>query len=505
MNISLIFIFSISLFTFWCVYIFFGKQFALDYPNSRKHHQRAMPQIGGLIFGPLFLFFIGWFELAPYWYIIGGIISILIGAFDDICYVPWQFKLLVQLLLVAFLTYTFWDRFNQISFYNYTFTLNPLMLVTIFVIWFVGIYNAVNLLDGLDGLAGGFIFVLLLGIAASGSGNFFQINGMFALIILSFLVFNQRPAKLFMGDAGSLFLGFHIAVLPLLFSDANITRSTVIMTPFVLLSSYLIADTSRVFFTRLANKKSPMTPDTIHFHHLILQQSGSYLAATGSIHFTTLLSVIVAIFSFELSLSSNVMLAHLTLLMLFILIPPVKIYMPFLTQIIKPLYIWQKSDHSRKPLLIRTLFILLMFLGLIFSFFVYYDLSAIYDRYHLLGLGLLLFFCLFNIRDKMTMYVIQLTLIILFVEIASIIEFGILTKLFTALLSVSYFIFTLERRNGCKISNFSTLDLLMIQISFGGIIISILGFPISSWFFITMFAIWFSSRFIFYRTFYSYS
>jgi len=372
MFLSTIFIFSISLSVCWGIYVLLGKQYALDYPDSRKHHEDAVPQIGGLVFGPLFLFILGWFELVPYWYIIGGGVSILLGAIDDKFFVPWQLKLLIQLIIASYLSYIFWGCFNEIYFYNYTFTLNPILLLFVFLIWFIGIYNAVNLLDGLDGLAGGFIFLLSLGITISGSNQFFEINGIFSLVILSFLVFNQRPAKIFMGDAGSLFLGFHMATLPLLFSDISGSLYSLNMTPFVLLSFFLIADTSRVFFTRLATKSSPMTADTIHFHHLVLQQSGSYLTATGSIFITTLMSVIVAIFSFEFTFSSNIMLGHLSLLLLFILMPPVKVYMPFLTQVVKPLYSWQSRTNSNKPLLIRTLFIMILFVFLILSFLIYY-------------------------------------------------------------------------------------------------------------------------------------
>ena len=76
-------------------------------------------------------------------------------------------------------------------------------------------------------------------------------------------------------------------------------------TPFVLLATYLVAATTRVFFTRLAVKKNPMTADTIHFHHVILQESGSYLASTGSIYFVTLMTALFAAFSFNNQLSNN--------------------------------------------------------------------------------------------------------------------------------------------------------------------------------------------------------
>ena len=103
---------------------------------------------------------------------------------------------LYSILLAAYLVFLFWGRFDTIVFYNMSIPISPLVLLAVFIIWFVGIYNAVNLLDGLDGLAGGFMFILLAGLAVSGTGEFFQLNGIFTLVLLSFLTFNQRPSNI---------------------------------------------------------------------------------------------------------------------------------------------------------------------------------------------------------------------------------------------------------------------------------------------------------------------
>ena len=481
-----------------------GQKYALDHPDIRKQHMGAVPQIGGLIFGPLLLFIAWWSGLVPQWYIVGGGVSILLGTIDDNRNVPWQIKFTIQLALVAYISMLFWGRFEAITFYNLSFTMSQIGLLFIFLFWFTGIYNAVNLLDGLDGLAGGFMLLLCLGLGLSGSGSFATLNLMFSVILLGFLVFNQRPAKLFMGDAGSLFLGFHTAVLPLLFFGNTPAISSLNMTPFVLLVSYLIADTSRVFFTRLVSNKSPMTADTIHFHHLILQQSGSYLSSIGSILFITLLSVIGAVFSFHLELSINVMLVHLGLLLLFILTPPVQTYVPIITTAIGPLYNWQKSQHVSSPFLLRTIFMAALVIGSIFSLSLYCNLSII-NWQHGLAIILLLISIFIYRKDQMAKYVIQLGIVLLFTELYWGIELGIFTKLFTIFLLLSYLIFTLEKRTGCNISKFSTLDLLLILITFGGVTLALLGFPISIWFFLTMFSLWFGLSFLLHRTIYFFS
>jgi hypothetical protein len=273
------------------------------------------------------------------------------------------------------------------------------------------------------------------------------------------------------------------------------------MTPFVLISFFLIADTSRVFFTRLASKKSPMTPDTIHFHHLILQQSGSYLAATSSIYFTTLISVITAVLSFNYSLSSNIMLIHLSLIMIFILVPPVKVYMPFLTQLVRPLYNWQKISNLEKPSLFRTIFMELIFIVLIISLFLNSNFSNLISWGDLSAILLLIIFLFLNRNDIIAMYVLQITTIFFIIDLKWNVEIDIFTKLFSLFQLVSYIIFTLERRKGCAISKFSSIDLLLLICISGGIFLSIVSYSISFWLLIVIFAVWFSIRFIFYRAF----
>jgi len=501
MAIPFILIFSISMIITWVIFQLFGESHALDRPNPRKHHRVFIPQIGGLVFGPLVLFITWWSGLAPQWYIVGGVVSILLGAVDDSLHVPWQIKFTVQLALAAYISIMFWGRFDTITFYNLSFSITQIGLLLIFFIWFIGIYNAVNLLDGLDGLAGGFMLLLCLGLGLSGLNDFAQFNLFFAVILLGFLVFNQRPAKLFMGDAGSLFLGFHTAVLPLLFLESTPVVNTLTMTPFVLLVSYLVADTSRVFFTRLGADNNPMTADTIHFHHLVIQQSGSYLSSIGSIFFITLFSVIGTVFSFHLELSTNVMLAHLALLLFFILTPPVQTYVPFITNAIGPLYNWQKDQHVSSPFFLRTIFMAALLIGLITSLYYYCNLSIITWQ-HGLAIILLLIFIFFYRKDKIPIYVIQLGLVLLFSEIYWNTELGTFTKLFTAFLLISYLVFTLEKRNGCNIRKFSTLDLLMILTTLGGVILTLLDLSLSIWFFLTMFSLWFGTAFILRRTIY---
>ena len=121
MSFSPILLFSVSVIITHIVFQLIGKSYALDHPDTRKHHGDSIPQIGGLVFGLLLLLITWWLGLAPDWYLLGGLISILLGAADDIRHVPWQVKLMVQLFLAAYIASIFWGSFDFITFYNYSF------------------------------------------------------------------------------------------------------------------------------------------------------------------------------------------------------------------------------------------------------------------------------------------------------------------------------------------------------------------------------------------------
>jgi len=150
--IKLYLLFSCVLLLTFIVYKLSGHKYSLDLPDARKHHERAVPQIGGIVFGSLFLFLTWWSDLAPQWYLVGGGVSILLGAIDDNFNLSWPVKLFVQLILAIYLTYLFWGKFSHLSFYGYEIAVSQPILLILFLFWFVGIYNAVNLIDGLDGL-----------------------------------------------------------------------------------------------------------------------------------------------------------------------------------------------------------------------------------------------------------------------------------------------------------------------------------------------------------------
>ena len=146
----MIFYFSISIIIIFFLHRIIGRFYALDRPNLRKRHLDAIPQIGGIDFGPIMIFNAWWLGLVSSWYVIGGLITILLGMVDDLYHVPWKIKFVTQMSLALYIASIFWGSFDTIIFYNYAIPITQVLLLVLFLFWCIGIYNAVNLLDGLD-------------------------------------------------------------------------------------------------------------------------------------------------------------------------------------------------------------------------------------------------------------------------------------------------------------------------------------------------------------------
>ncbi len=260
---------------------------ATDQPNQRKVHQKIMPRLGGLAIFISFL--IGVLLIQPddsylvsvlnlsgsgihLPIILGSIIIILTGAFDDVKEISPRVKLLGQ-IIAALIVVVVGDL--RLEFINLPFggELNfGFLSIPITMIWIIGITNAINLIDGLDGLAAGVSTIALFTIAgmAYTMGNSYVM--IMALILavssLGFLLYNFHPAKIFMGDTGALFLGYMIAVLSLLGFKGVTFVSLVIP---VIILGVPISDTLFAIVRRLVNKQPLSAPDKSHLHHCLLR------------------------------------------------------------------------------------------------------------------------------------------------------------------------------------------------------------------------------------------
>jgi UDP-GlcNAc:undecaprenyl-phosphate/decaprenyl-phosphate GlcNAc-1-phosphate transferase len=265
---------------------------ATDKPNHRKVHQKIMPRLGGLAIYISFL--IGILIIQPdanyhlpllnpnthihLAIILGSIIIILTGAFDDVKEISPKVKLLGQ-ILASFIVVVLGDL--RVDFINLPFgggQLNfGIMSIPITMVWIIGITNAINLIDGLDGLAAGVSSIALFTIA----GMAYMMGNPYVMVValiaavstLGFLLYNFHPAKIFMGDTGALFLGFLIGVLSLL-GFKNVTFISLIIP--VIILGVPISDTFFAIIRRLVNKQPLSAPDKSHLHHCLLRAGYSH-------------------------------------------------------------------------------------------------------------------------------------------------------------------------------------------------------------------------------------
>ncbi|WP_414491284.1 glycosyltransferase family 4 protein [Sutcliffiella horikoshii] len=252
-----------------------------DKPNERKVHQKLMPRLGGLaIFIGLFLGYIisdlSEYHISSISFAL--IIIVLTGFLDDLFQIsPWK-KLFGQILatliviqsglLIEFLNIPFFGTVQLLDYWSYIFTF----------LWIIGITNAVNLIDGLDGLAAGVSCVIIITILGSAISNEKVLISTLAVMVLGstlgFLPYNFNPAKIFMGDTGSLLLGFSIAIISLLGLYKSVALFNITIT--VLILGVPVIDTVLAIIRRLINRKPITQPDKKHLHHQILSLGFSH-------------------------------------------------------------------------------------------------------------------------------------------------------------------------------------------------------------------------------------
>lgn len=254
------------------------KMGATDKPNQRKVHYKIMPRLGGLAI--YISFVIGIIIARPEYplvntlsaIMVGSTIIIITGIFDDIFDISPKVKFLGQ--LVAAFVVVFWGGV-QVQFINLPFTDGILEFgffsIPITILWIVGITNAINFIDGLDGLAAGVSSIALITISAMAVLFGDPFVATIAAIVLAstvgFLFYNFYPAKIFMGDTGALFLGFMISVLSLLGFKHVAFVSFII--PIIILG-VPISDTFFAILRRILNKTPISAPDKSHLHHCLL-------------------------------------------------------------------------------------------------------------------------------------------------------------------------------------------------------------------------------------------
>lgn len=297
-----------------------------DTYNTRKVHSTPIPRLGGLAFMPSIAFatcivmalrsvlrfkiphaYINPLSIELPFLIAGAFLIFLIGLADDLIGVDYKKKFILQFVCALFIICSGLYLDSLYGLFGLHTIPAPIgIFLTVLII--LAIINSFNLIDGVDGLCSGLSIIALSALTL-----WFWYNELFTYafigastvgIVTAFFIFNVSPLrkKIFMGDGGSLILGYFIAFLGMKFITLNVCSSNfdTFSAPVLLLSMIFVPtfDCIRVFFDRIKSKKSPFYPDKTHIHHYFLKMGYSHLQSTGLI---LAIALTVIIINFALS------------------------------------------------------------------------------------------------------------------------------------------------------------------------------------------------------------
>ena len=255
---------------------------AVDKPDERKVHKVPIPRIGGLGIYVSFIVAIAFYAFSSYidhetlhqivGLIVSGSLIVALGLVDDYKNLPAKIKLLGQVLAATVLVVGFNVRIDFITdpLGDYIYLEWVAIPATIF--WLVGLTNTINLIDGLDGLAAGVssiasVTILLVALKQ----NFFIVTILTAALAgaaVGFLFYNSNPARIFMGDSGSMFLGFMLAGISVI-GAVKSTATIALIVP-ILALGLPIFDTAFAIVRRYRGGRPIFQPDKGHLHHRLL-------------------------------------------------------------------------------------------------------------------------------------------------------------------------------------------------------------------------------------------
>jgi UDP-GlcNAc:undecaprenyl-phosphate GlcNAc-1-phosphate transferase len=246
----------------------------IDQPGGRKVHTVPIPRVGGVAMTiGIFIAALGTIELHAQdrWFLVGAAILVVFGVMDDRFDLDYRIKLIGQFLAVGVVVIAGGVQVRTIVVDDWV-ILPQWVSLPLTICFLVVVTNAINLADGLDGLAGGTMFLCLCAVAILSSFSA-QVTGAalalaFAGAVLGFLRFNTYPASVFMGDAGSQLLGFTVGVLSVRATQGETSQISAAIP--VLLLAVPILDTLSVMVQRVSEGRSPFSPDKNHIHHKLL-------------------------------------------------------------------------------------------------------------------------------------------------------------------------------------------------------------------------------------------
>lgn len=299
--------FILSVVTEFFVIRFCHKHSLYDSLGSRKIHTGNIPRLGGIAIAVSF--FLGFIlysffrhqgvETSYFFLLASGLIIFVVGVVDDLIELSAKKKLFAQLVATIILVVGGF-KFNRI--FVFDLEQNAFLLVFSYLVtfvWIVGVINAYNLIDGLDGLCGSITFVTFITYGFIYYRTVPRVAAVFFILaaaILGFLVFNWPPAKVFMGDNGSTFLGFSVVAFALYTEqDVNTSMTVYEFTKILVLlnlTAIPVTDTLAAVWRRTRDHRPIMSPDKSHIHHKLLNIGFS---KTGVLYLLLSIQILVCI------------------------------------------------------------------------------------------------------------------------------------------------------------------------------------------------------------------
>ncbi len=261
--------------------------------TDRKVHRRVTPRFGGvgifISFITAILFLLYHFISVNYThhyiiFILSVVLMFILGLVDDISNLKAKNKFFIQFLVSFFLVINKVIYIDNLHGLFGIYELHAIFSIFISTFSIIFIINSYNLIDGIDGLSGilGVLFMVLFIIVFYNSGSFTNIYICVPVIgaIIGFLSFNKSPAKIFMGDSGTMFIGIILAFMAIkvanLSIDSDATKNPVFAISIIF---YPVMDAMRVFIKRLIKGRTPFSPDKDHLHHHLLKANLSHMQA----------------------------------------------------------------------------------------------------------------------------------------------------------------------------------------------------------------------------------
>lgn len=289
----------------------------VDRPDERRIHKEPIPRLGGiavivsviftvLSFTTLILLFDPEFFKVKYFkydflQIIGILFALfiitLVGIMDDLFDIQAKIKLLFQFICANILYFTGSKITFLSSFTSYPVFVGDFLSYVLTVLWIVGLTNAINLIDGMDGALAGIsaITSFTLGLLAIIQGQTVLAVFVFTLggSLLGFLRYNFNPAKIFLGDTGSMFIGMFMSIVSLLGYFKKATLISLIIP--IIVFAIPIFDTLWAIIRRILKGQHIFQPDKEHIHHKLLQLGLNQKQAAFILYFITIFLSAVAI------------------------------------------------------------------------------------------------------------------------------------------------------------------------------------------------------------------